>query len=246
MVNYEPVIYSPDRYIQGLNLSFAGNQSLNLSPGQTRDRTNQFDLILSDPITLNGAITGVNGLMPGSTLSASTFYNIYVIGSSTGFAATAAMIAPIGQTIILPYGYDLFNDIGIWNTNGTSNFFNIYQIGNSTIRTYFYDPSPLVLNSGSADTFTSINLSAFIPTIRNVEAILNSFYVPIGASNTLTYRPTGSSSNGTIVINALVVAVGQNNIIKLPALLSSTPSIDYKVTGHDLLDLFVYGFSYGL
>ena len=123
MVTSEQIVPLPYRYIQGLNLSLAGNKSLTLAPGQARDSTNQFDLVIPNAITIDATKEGVNGLEPQIALAGNLFYSVYVIGSSLGFATPGAIIANAGSAPLLPDGYDLYSLIGVWNTDGAINFF---------------------------------------------------------------------------------------------------------------------------
>lgn len=71
-------------YINGLGIAPGSTTSkINLAAGAARDSTNQNDIVLSSAVTINAGTTGVNGLDTGA-LAASTFYYVFVIGSSLG------------------------------------------------------------------------------------------------------------------------------------------------------------------
>lgn len=70
------------KYINGLGISTgATNLLVNMAAGAARDSTNQDDIVLPSAVVINSAANGANGLDTG-TLAASTFYYVYVIGSS--------------------------------------------------------------------------------------------------------------------------------------------------------------------
>lgn len=246
MITTEQIVNLPYMYIQGLNLSSSGTKILTLESGQVRDSTNQFDIVIPDEILLNGSVNGVNAVAPGLTLVGNMFYSVFAIGSSLGLQTPAAIISSFGQSPILPKGYDIFNFIGVWNTDGAVNFTKMYQIGGSSKRTYFYDTPISVLSGGSATTFTPVNLSAAVPAIQDISVTLKIDYTPSLAGHFLKLRPTGSVSLGEIKINALVEHIEQDNVLIIPGLASSNnPSIDYMVNSNtDTVSIYVYGFSY--
>lgn len=71
-------------YINGLGIAPGSTTTkINLAAGAARDSTNQNDIVLSSAVTINAATNGANGLDTGA-LGASTFYYVFVIGSSLG------------------------------------------------------------------------------------------------------------------------------------------------------------------
>ena len=246
MITTEQIVNLPYMYIQGLNLSSSGTKILTLESGQVRDSTNQFDIVIPNEILLNGSVNGVNSVAPGLTLFGNMFYSVFAIGSSLGLQTPAAIISSFGQSPILPKGYDIFNFIGVWNTDGAVNFTKMYQIGGSSKRTYFYDTPISVLSGGSATTFTPVNLSAAIPAIPDISVTLKTDYISTFVNHFFKLRPTGSVSLGEIKITAIVENIEEGNFLIIPGLASSNnPSIDYMANANtDSLSMYVYGFSY--
>lgn len=242
MVTSEQIVPLPYRYIQGLNLSFAGNKSLTLAPGQARDSTNQFDLVIPNAITIDATKEGVNGLEPDTALAGNLFYSIYVIGSSLGFATPAALIATFGTIPRLPEGYDLFSLVGVWNTDGAVNLFKLYQTGTGATRNYFYDTTQNVLTAGAATAFTPVDLFPRVPSIPNTSVTLKINYTPAVASNKLSLRVTGSASATGIVEQSGIVATEEQNGFAT-IFTKTSPIVDYKVVTGDAVNLYVYGFS---
>lgn len=79
-----PMVNLGNLYIDGLAISPGSTTSLiNLAAGAARDSTNTDDIVLSSAVIINAAVNGANGLDTGA-LAASTFYYVYVIGSSLG------------------------------------------------------------------------------------------------------------------------------------------------------------------
>lgn len=79
-----PMVNLGNLYIDGLAIAPGATTSLiNMAAGAARDSTNTDDIVLSTAVVINGAVNGANGLDTGA-LAASTFYYVYVIGSSLG------------------------------------------------------------------------------------------------------------------------------------------------------------------
>lgn len=78
----KPMVNDPSLYINGLGIAPASTTTtLTLFSGAARDSTNVNDIVLSADVTINAANVGANGIDTGA-LAASTFYYVYVIGSS--------------------------------------------------------------------------------------------------------------------------------------------------------------------
>jgi hypothetical protein len=78
-----PQVNAANQYVNGLNLTWQSNTTIAVNIGAARDSTGVQDIVLPAITTLNAATVGVNGLDTG-TLGVSTFYYVYVIGSSLG------------------------------------------------------------------------------------------------------------------------------------------------------------------
>jgi hypothetical protein len=82
IVTGRPIANDASKYINGLGIApGATTTTLALSSGAARDSTNVADIGLSADVTINAANVGANGIDTGA-LAASTFYYVFVIGSS--------------------------------------------------------------------------------------------------------------------------------------------------------------------
>lgn len=237
----------PTMYIDGCNLSNS-ETIITISKGQVRDSTNQFDIVIPNPLSLVSTTNGLNGLDTGS-LTGTVFYNVFIIGDSSNFKPAASILSR-STTPVLPFGYDLIRLIGVWLTQGSAPYHlqTIYQIGSSNDRYFFYDtPIHTSVFGASNTTFTPITLENCVPNSSSL-AIFNSSYIPTAVNDTFSLRPTGSNSNATILQNGIVAGVEQDSQFQMPILLASgVPSIDYKVSnGSDTLTLFLAAFNLSL
>jgi hypothetical protein len=76
-----PMVNAGSLYLNGLNLSATSTTVLTVSPGAARDNTNQDDIVLPAAATVTTTVSGIGGLDTG-TIAATTFYAVYLIGSS--------------------------------------------------------------------------------------------------------------------------------------------------------------------
>src|ERR1700733_4966151 len=124
-----PIVNAGLLYVNGLQISNAtSSKTLFLDQGAARDSSNINDIILSSTIILNGASTGPNGV-DGSTLIASRFYAVYVIGDSTDNKSTAGLFSLSPNAPALPSGYDTFRRVGWILTDSFANIFAFSQTG---------------------------------------------------------------------------------------------------------------------
>jgi hypothetical protein len=177
-------------------------------------------------VNLTVAITtaGANGLDTGSEGS-STWYAVWAIGKTDG--TIAAVLSASFSSPTLPAGYTYFGFIGAVYNNSSSNFVAFLQRGNVAEAA-----GVVVLNSGSATTYTAVDLSAAVPP--NATAVNLIPYV-LSASGTIDVQFDIAGDGTTIT-----ATYGKTQII-LPAtttlrsggtqwlLLSTAQQIEYFV-----------------
>lgn len=243
---FEQIVNDGFLYTNGFPIAQASNSTLTVGAGQARDVGNVFDIFLSAPVTLNGAINGVNGLDTG-TLTASSMYAVYVIGDLKNVNPSGVLLSlNFANTPLMPSGYNILRRIGSWSVNGSGNFAIMYQYGAGGSKTYFYDSEPTaVLTSGTATTYTGVSLVGLVPPVAGNLAYINLFYVPATAGNLASVIPFGSSSTTPVaIVSGQVATVGLYTPYLVPTgLNSAAPSIKYKVgNGSDALTIAVTGY----
>jgi NADH:ubiquinone oxidoreductase subunit K len=232
---------NPVMYINGLQVVNSTALQLILQPGSCSDQNNIIDMVISDAITINAANVGVNGLDVAGTLVASQVAYIFVIGSSSGFYAPAALVS-VSFTPVLPYGYDSYRvvDQKIVNGAGTG-FLLMYTSGHTSLRTWTFDaPFVLVSPTTGKNAWTSQQITFFPAVITDLPSNVYpiNFLVSItpvastGAGDIVYLRPTGSSSTGTTMLSGAVVSVAQTAMLTCVNGFNNSDlqSIDYKTT----------------
>lgn len=259
----DPIYSLPHLYISGLNISYASTTVIAIAPGQARDMNDNIDLPVSfpgldpnpfgngaissvqppilfqgyqQPILINSAVNGANGLDSGS-IASSTQYAIWLIGDSRNIKPVAGLLSLTSNVLpFLPFGYDSMRLLGFTATDGSSHF--VYatqkpQNMNFSFQ-YFLSPPVSVLAGGNATTFTAIDMSSPIPTTTLVNVIVWIYvtFTPIAAGDTVQFRPTGSSATTNLpTIVGVSAGVPQTQYLQMIAGVgSSKPEIDYKVT----------------
>lgn len=250
----------PSLYAFGLQNTFYSNNQLLIYPGQARSQNNQDDITISVGTIVNVGVNGVNGLDVG-TVSASTWYSVYVIYDST-LTKPAACLLSAQQKItgspftspILPGGYSNYRRIGWALTDSSANFipFDMSyndESGNNCYRYYQWRTPIKVLTAGSSNAFTQVNLGSAVPYNERGSINLGVLFSDTGVSSVANIRPLGSISVAgqcPITVNSTVtgsVTYPQfpNCWITAQSLSSNFPAIEYSVTS-GALSIWVNGF----
>lgn len=229
---YNTVPYSQ---ITGFPLVWASNTTLTLGAGQSRDSTNQINIISAAPITINSAINGVNGLDTG-TIAANTLYYVYIVSDPSGRNAPCGLLSlsattPVlpANTSISPSNYGAFRRVGVWSTDGSAHFNLMTQVGNGSVRDYVFDTLPVVLTPGTATTFTAVNLAPWVPA-QNTFVTLMAAFTPTTAGHIAQFRASGSTATTVATISGAASGVLQEEQITImTGVVAGAPKIDYLV-----------------
>jgi hypothetical protein len=239
--NY-PLSYRSPLVITGLNISVASNTTLSIAAGYAKDADNIIDIALSTATTLNAATTGANGLDTGA-LANSTIYAIYLVTDTVNkrvcVLASTSLTAPL-----LPYGYDGKLLIGFALTDGSAHFLPMKQTGYYNEKTYLWGTPISVLSDGASTSDASVDCSAAVPAVSQVDILINASYYPATADDYTTikyYAATG----GYLVYGS--VATKMNSIaFALPSVLvTAVPTMEYcNSAGSGKTDILVTGFKH--
>lgn len=249
----DPIYSLPYLYISGLNISVASASVLAIAPGQARDSTDSIDMPVgfpnlqgnvippvafqnyNQPLFLNAAVTGANGLDAYTDFTISSNYCVYLIADSRGYLPCAGIISYSSNAYpALPSGYDSYRLLGFVTTNGTPAFNSASVLNTAYSKAYYLQPGISVLAGGNATTFTAIDLSSAIPTTTDpfVIASLLVTFTPSSDASTVSFRPTGTTATTNIpTISALIGGAPQQQYLQvLTAVSGGFPSIDYVVS----------------
>jgi len=235
-------------YIYGLNCTLNGttpNTKLDLGVGACSDSTDIIDMVLSTAVTIDTAVVGALGIDTG-TLGASSFYYVHVIGDSSGFNPTSAMISLSKTAPVLPYGYDSFRVVDIKKTDGSSHFLLSYTEGAYGDRKFVYDAPIAALTATANSSYTACALTTVVPPLAISTVSFTATIVAATAGDIACIRPTGGTGDG-VSISAQVVTVPMIADIECLSFTSGgVSSIDYKVASTGTLALKVKSFTYSV
>lgn len=246
MTQFAQIVNQPFLYVNGLNLSRPAARLLNISAGQCRDSTNQFDLIMPDVLSINLNVNGVGGLDTG-TVAVSQSYDIYIIADATGYNQPVAIAKLTGPAqIVMPQGnllntlYNLQRRIGYVVTDAGANIVNFRQDGLNSEKFYQYESGIQVLTAGVAAAFAAVNLFPALPNVGGIKMLLSA---QTAGNSTLEVRPTGSVA--TILVPYRMGGTA-GNIDSLAEFItgvniSGNPSLDYQINASNV-NLQVAGF----
>lgn len=268
-VQNDPIYSLPHLYVSGMNISVASTTIIAIAPGQARDMNDNIDMPISfpnlqgntsppilnlnyqQPLFINSAVTGANGLDQG-TLAASSNYLIWLIGDSRGYNPTAALLSLYSNAYpLLPQGYDSLLLLGFASTDGSVHFTAASVLNYKNARNFYLQPAVSVLSGGNATSFTGVDLNSAIAlgTDTGVIAFLSVIFTPAAIGDVVKLRPTagGTGSNGVVTITGIAAGIPQQQYqaVLCGVNVSSHTSIDYLVSSSsDAVSLLVAGYSY--
>lgn len=182
----------PANYLYGLNSSRATVSTVTIDIGGCRSDDDLEDIIVSSPLTADITAAGENGLDTGSE-AANTWYYIWVIKNPTT-SAVASLLSASDTSPTLPPGYTRKRRVGSVRNNAASSFVDFRTGGNCGSKRVFYYGPTLVLNGGSALTFTDIDLSAAVPPVTESCTLLAIALDPTPAAFTYQVRSDGKTT----------------------------------------------------
>lgn len=240
-----PVEALPFLYISGLNLSVASTTVMALAPGQARDSNDNIDIPVDEPLFLNSAVVGYNGLDQG-TLAASTNYVVYLIADSSNKKPVGGIISLASNAYpLLPFGYDSYRMIGFVSTNGATEFDAATVLNTSSSMAFYLQPATSVLSGGNATTFTNIDMTPPIPDDPFTIAILDVVFTPAAVGDNVQFRPDGSAATaGLVTIVGRVAGIPQIDRVQVIVGITGTDAIvEYKVSSaSDSVNVSVAGY----
>lgn len=237
-----PIVNAGLYYVNNLQLAYVGTSSITMAAGSARNSSNVNDIVLSSPVTILGSFVGANGV-DAAVLVASSFYAVYVIGDSTDYKPTAALLSLSSSAPALPAGYDMYRRVGWILTDSSAHILNFWQYGTGQSRVYYWDVGIAALTSGSSSAYVAISLAASVPPIVT-EAMFDVVFTPASASHVAHFLPFGSTATNGIIQFGYGVAAAQVGPVTVPTELNSAvPTFQYKVTNAaDFLTLLTAGF----
>jgi len=234
----------PKGNVNGLKLIRTSASVVSIEAGNCRNGTDVINIVNSGTIAIDLSTSGAGGLDTGSEAS-STLYTVYIIADSTGTNPVDGVFSLNQTTPTLPAGYDYFRRVGAARNNSSSNIIDFVQEGNSNDRRMVYNTNASnvqVLSSGSASTYTAVDLSDLMP-VTSIKPILAYNFQSDNKNNFVTLRSTGSSITDSGFKMQMQGDKNRDGFGVIEPITDSAQSIDYQVSeADDDLDLSVIGY----
>lgn len=193
MPNLYDVNVAPYKYIYGCVPSADVNGIVKISPGQVRDDTNSYNMLIPEPWYINPLGVELGGgphidfslplvLDTGGSLVPSRTYTVFVVGDSSGSRPPRPLLSLSQDTPRMPIvngvTYSLKRKVGYVSTNSNepeSSFSYCNVIGNGPLRKVMYsnmDPDITVLSANLADEqVTPVPLLGRVPNANVADQI---------------------------------------------------------------------------
>ncbi len=254
-----PMVNLGNRYIQDLQISFVDTTHIGVAPGEARCSKNINDITLLQNAALAGNLgvsinvraKGAGGLDTG-VLAANTFYYVFVIGDSTKYQPTTALISLSSTAPTLPSGfpvggYDMFRRIGTILTDGTAApntlVLPFLQDSNGLDRKFWYSTPIVILAATAAAAYTALGAAALglaVPPI-STDVTFQADLLPNAPAAFVRLRYTGSTAAlGQSEMSGDVAAVHHFDNMVCPC--NATPSIDYITDAVSTVQLSVVAY----
>ena len=256
-----PMVNQGNLYLNGLGISFVDTTHIGVAPGQARDHLNINDIDLPVNVLLPGVLgaeintrfNGLNGLDTG-VLAPNSFYYVYVIGDSTGFQPSGALLSLSATQPTMPGGfpvggYDMYRRVGTVRTDGTAApntlilAFLQTTAGTQTARHFWYDVAIVVKAAGASAAYAALGagaLSLAVPPI-STDVYFQADLLPNAPGNLVRLRYTGAAGAlGQAEMSGDVAAVHHFGNMICPC--NATPSIDWITDAASTVQLSVVGY----
>jgi hypothetical protein len=201
----------PKNRVRGLVISANATYptyQVDIAAGECRCDSDACDLNLTTTKTVDMTVSGLNGLDTGAEAS-STWYFVWLIyNPSTDTYGALFSLSSTSPT--MPAGYTAKRRIGSIRNNASSNII-LFKVGNGgeNIRRYVYtEELSLVLSGGTASSFTTVDLSVYVPTTTSIVycTLVNKGskysylrpYLHPSTTGTITHNP---SSNAQVMLS---------------------------------------------
>lgn len=195
-----PIVNLANLYVSGLGLTYLTTTTMSVALGQARDSTDVNDIALSGAVTISVRRNGVNGLDAG-TFAANNIYYVFIVGDSTKYLSTCALLSLSATAPQLPAGYDMFRRIGAIKANGTASPNTLILPFHQRGREMFYvTPIATAVAAGASVTWAPVTLTTFIPSTAII--VLAQAQLTSDAGGT---RYALFSTDDVVAVNALTV-----------------------------------------
>ena len=201
----------------------------------------------ASPLTIDITVAGAGGLDTGVE-AASTWYAAYVIADTSGVNPVVGLfsLSPISPT--LPAGYDIFFRMGWVRNDAALNFLEFLQTNGERNRHYLWVNENLsalnVLSGGSALSFATVSLSAFVPLTARRVMMTYEFDGNVAGADFALRVPGALTTRANSYFSVFLQNAAAVREPSKEVWTDENQDIEYEVnSGASALDLWVTGFT---
>lgn len=157
----------PSMYVHGCDVDWKSATAVTVNSGDCRDDLDSFNLSLSSNTDAVITVTGAGGLQTLSSEASDTWYEVHVIGDTSGVNATDTLLIPVG-TSFLESGFDVNRKVGYVRNNSASNFrqFSNYGLGSDRHIVNEVEEAEISIRDGAGSTtFVPQSVANFVPPL---------------------------------------------------------------------------------
>lgn len=227
----------PFYYVNGLRLSNDATTPLeiiNVSAGTILDSSATFQLSSTSVLKASLLVSGLGGI-DTSSVAASSVYAVYLVADPVTLQASQIMFSLSLTGPLMPFGYSAYALLGFVATDASSHILAGYWSDNDAARRLFiFDaPQATAVTAGAATSYTGVALTKWVPAIANIYSLINVSFVPAAASRVLSLQGGLSTGNQIVLTGQVAAVVVTAQVGVLSQLVSSVPTVNYKVSNAD-------------
>ena len=201
----------------------------------------------ASPVTADITVSGAGGLDTGVE-AISTWYAVYVIADTSGVEPVDALLSltPISPT--LPAGYDIFFRMGWVRNNSAGDFLEFLQTNGERNRHHLWVNVNLsalnVLSGGSALSFATVSLSAFVPLTARRVMMTYEFDGNVAGADFALRVPGATTTRANSYFSVFLQNAAAVREPSKEVWTDAAQDIEYEVnSGASALDLWVNGYT---
>lgn len=224
--------------VSGLEVDVISNTQVDIYQGACRDSTDVIDMRSSSTITVNPAVTGVNGLDTGA-LVVNTWYYVYLISGPSGVAGLMSTSDPP----TLPGSYVYYRRVGWARTESTPRLLLSQMRDNIVMYDEDDSASPLAVLSAAnlANAWTPYSLASIIPP--GIRRLLAYTHMDPAANNisTVYWRETTNGASQQLTLITAEYATGHSSHLSVDVN-QSLDLLSSHATENEQFSLRVHGY----
>lgn len=237
------------RDLAGMELEKISTNVLQIQPGNCVSANSSAIFATNATINIDMTTVGANGLDVGSPVNATAYYVYVIVNNLSGLIAGLVSASIIYGSVVVPTGYSMVRKLPfgfVYKTawDGIPDF-HLTHWPKPFIRYTGLDINDggtwAALGVGTSSTFVDVDLSTFVPDNARI-AYIYADVGAVGSAGTAYMRVLGGQVLG-IAVGSATPTTAVHSYGAFWQRVTSTRTVQYKVTGGAQLSLYVLGYA---